>query len=245
MTFPPHAAAPLLASLAVAALAGCSSMEEGTEAENPRSPAPPPSSTARLEYRIDSLLSENRILRQQIDALAAENRSLTARAADLESHRAGSAPRPPKAPPAAGATVPPAPPAKAASPKAAPAKPAGAAGTYEEALAEYRARRFQEAAGQFEALLARGAGKDLEDNCWYWFGECRFAQGRHAEAATAFGKVFAYEGSEKGPDARYMLGSSWAALGDSVRARKEYARVVADYPGSPQARRAKEKLGRP
>ena len=42
------------------------------------------SPTAQLEYRIDSLQSENRRMKEQVNAMAAENRSLTAKNAELE-----------------------------------------------------------------------------------------------------------------------------------------------------------------
>jgi tol-pal system protein YbgF len=225
-------------------------MEEASDSPDRKEPAVAPATTARLDYRIDSLLNENRMLRQQIDALAAENRSLTARGADLEMRLAEAAGGTPKGPtgavktPLPATTTParPSPPPPAVSPR--PPAPASGSVTYDGALAEYRARRYSSAVAQFDALLAKGPGKDLEDNCWYWIGESQFALGKYTDAAAAFERVFGYSGSEKGADARYMLASSYAALGDTARAKEEYHRVITDYPSSPHARRAKEKLGR-
>lgn len=238
----------LLCAASLAA-AGCSSMEDSTETQARTETASLPVPTTRLDYRVDSLLNENRMLRQQIDALAAENRSLTARAADLEFRLAEAAGGTPKGPvgtvktpvpatttPSRPAPTPPPPSPRTTTPSTPP--------TYEGALVEYRARRYSTAVTQFEALLQKGPGKGLEDNCWYWIGESQFALGKYAEAAAAFEKVFAFGESEKGPDARYMLASSHAALGDTARARAEFNRLIADHPSSPQARRAKERLGR-
>ena len=45
---------------------------------------PAVSSTAMLEYRVDSLSNENRQLKDQVEAVVTENRKLTARNAELE-----------------------------------------------------------------------------------------------------------------------------------------------------------------
>ena len=64
------------------AMVGCGSAEQAMDEEfgtvSQGSPA------AQLEYRIDSLMSENRKLRDQVEAVTGENRRLTARTAELE-----------------------------------------------------------------------------------------------------------------------------------------------------------------
>ena len=67
---------------------GCGPAEEFTEEEGGGSEdwesTPTVTEEAKLEYRVDSLMSENRRMRDQVDAASAENRGLRARVAELE-----------------------------------------------------------------------------------------------------------------------------------------------------------------
>lgn len=200
---------------------GCGSMEETTE-EEPGTwtvPAPEPPQTAVLEYRIDSLMTENRLLRQQIEAMAGETRSLIARNAELET-RLAEALAVPKTPP----------------------PPADMTAGYTAALARFRERKYEAAATQFLALLRGGIREDLADNCHYWIGECRYGMGSYAEALEDFQMVFNYARSEKKDDAQMMVGNCYLALRNPQAAGKAFASLLSAYPASPYAERAKEKL---
>ncbi|MEK7671246.1 MAG: hypothetical protein AAB344_03395, partial [Bacteroidota bacterium] len=76
-----------LTAIALAGLAlvssGCGTVQEGTT-EDDWTNTPPVSVTARLEYRIDSLLNENRKLQQQLETVTNENRNLSQRNTELE-----------------------------------------------------------------------------------------------------------------------------------------------------------------
>jgi tol-pal system protein YbgF len=212
---------PVILGLAVFAI-GCGEEEETTgEWETP------PESVAEStpEFKIDSLMSETRRLKDQNDALAAENRNLTARAADLET-RLNDAMKAPPAP----ATVAPAPVADVSS-------------AYESALSQFRSRNYQEAINQFQAILNSG-GSRLTDNCHYWIGESEYALRRYNEAIREFETVLGYSGSEKRPYAQLMIGNSYTAMGDRESARDAYNKVVSGYPASVMVEKAKEKLAR-
>jgi tol-pal system protein YbgF len=185
----------------------------------------PVSVTAKLEYRVDSLMNENRRMEQQVEALATENRNLTARAAELETKLAEAAAAPP--PPAM------------TSPST-----GDMTSGYSDALASYRRRDFSTAAQQFEGLLSGGIRDDLADNCHYWIGESYYGMRQYADAITHFQMVFNYAKSEKKDDAQLMIGNSYAAAGNTSSARDAYTSMVSSYPASPLVKKAQEKLAR-
>lgn len=208
---------------------GCGSMEETTD-EWTEPPAVSP--TARLEYRIDSLMNENRMMRQQIDAMAMENRSLTARAAELET-RLSEAEAAKTAPPM---TVTPS--------STTPSMSSGSSTGYDAALEEYRRKNFAGAAEQFEALLQGGVSENLKDNCHYWIGECMYGERKYSDAVSHFERVFDYVTSEKKDDAQYMIGNCYLAMGDKAKAKEEYGKVLSNYPTSEFVPKAQEKMSR-
>jgi len=184
----------------------------------------PVSTAARLEYRIDSLMNENRRLHQQAEALATENRNLTARSAELEARISE----------------------MAASPRMEPAVSAssGVASGYEGALSAYRSRNFAGAVEGFQALLDGNVRDDLADNCHYWIGESYYGLRKYREAIDHFTMVIGYKKSEKKDDAQLMLANALAATGDKVGARAAYNTLISSYPASPLVPKAKEKLAR-
>lgn len=198
---------------------GCGTVEETAEATDTWTQPTPVPQTAQLEYRVDSLISENRRLRQQVDAMAAETRSLTARNAELET-RLNEALTTPKAPP----------------------PPADMTAAYSNALAEYRRRNFSTAASQFTAMLKGGIREDMADNCHYWIGESYYGMGNYEGALEHLQMVFNYARSEKKDDAQMMIGNCHLAMRNSAAARSAFTNLVNNYPTSPYVARAQEKL---
>jgi TolA-binding protein len=179
-----------------------------------------------LEYRIDSLMNENRKLQQQLETVTAENRNLIARAAELQSRLSESmaAPRPTTTPSPAPSSISPSP------------------ARYEEALAKFRKRNFRGAIEDFTALLNAGIGADLADNCHYWIGESYFGMKKFNDAIQHFEVVLGMTGSDKADDAQFMIGNSYAQLGRRNEARQAFQRLLSDYPDSPLRARAQAKL---
>jgi len=204
---------------------GCGPSEEATEDE--WETTPPVSPTAQLEYRIDSLMNENRILKQQVDAMSTENRSLTARAAELEmrlNEQIAVAQQPPTPPPPAPGT--------------------NVSSGYDGALQEFRQRNYEQAALQFEGLLNSGIQEDLQDNCHYWVGESMYARKKYDEAVREFQLVIDFVKSEKKDDAQFMIGNCYLAMGDRAGAKDAYAKVVSGYPTSDLLQKAQDRLTR-
>lgn len=211
---------------AVMLTAGCGPSEEAMEDDWDTLPTVSP--TAQMEYRIDSLKNENRRLNDQVEALAAENRSLRARIAELETRLTE---------------------AMAAKPEPAP-KPVPVAtsgdtrAAYSAALDQFMSRNYTQAIAEFDALLNRGVGSDLVDNCHYWIGESQYALGNYSEAIRQFETVLTFPESAKKPYAQLMIGNSYGALGNSAAAREAYNTVINTYPTSALVTKAQEKLAR-
>jgi tol-pal system protein YbgF len=207
--------------LAIAGIAGCGSSEEAYY-EGESDQAPVVSEQAMMQYKIDSLMNENRRLQDQVDAVVAENRKLTAKTAELETKLAeAAAPPPPKAPAMTGG-----------SPTSA----------YNAALDMFNSRNYAGAMEQFQALLQSGEAGDLADNCQYWIGECYYGMGNYSDALRNFQMVLEYKRSGKIPYAVLMSGNCQSALGNRSAAVEAYQKVITDFPASPVAGKARAKL---
>ena len=200
---------------------GCGSSEQSVEEMEAAKASSP---TATLEYRIDSLSSENRRMKEQVNAMAAENRSLTAKNAELETKLNEAA------------TAAPAAVAPAAT------SPADATAEYSAALAAFRKHDFNTAIQGFESLINASVEETLADNCHYWLGESLYGQKKYSEAIKQFNEVLKFKKSEKKADAELMIGNSYAAMGQKDQAKKAYDKVANTYPS--QAKKAQEKLAR-
>jgi tol-pal system protein YbgF len=203
-------------------LYGCGAVPESTS--DTWGSNPPVSMTARLEYRVDSLMNENRRLQQQSEALATENRNLTARSAELET-RVNEMAAAPKMEPAVSTS-------------------SDVASGYEGAIAAFRKRDFADAIKKFDALLKGGVRDDLADNCHYWMGESYYGMRKYREAIDHFRMVVDYRKSDKKDDAQLMIGNASAAMGDKAGARDAYNTLISSYPVSPLIPKAKEKLAK-
>lgn len=115
-------------------------------------------------------------------------------------------------------------------------------GQYEQALAMYNNRNYQQALSKFDQLLEKNVENSLVDNCQYWKGECYYGMRDYNQAALEFQKVFVYDDSNKLDDAQLKLGLCYKMLGDIERARTEFNKVVNNYPDSEYISRAQTYL---
>lgn len=231
------------------AMVGCGSAQEAMDEEF--GPQPQVGTAAQLEFRLDSLMAENRKLRDQVEAVTAENRRLTARTAELETKVAEAMMAAQEVPPAAPE---PAPARPARAPRPAPAKapekaPQPVAATesnsaYDAALSLFNSRNYSGALEQFQSLLNSGSAGKLADNCKYWIGESYYGLGKYSDALSAFKTVLENKGFSKIPYALLMIGNCEAQLGNKDAAREAYTKVTSQYPTSPVAAKAQARLSR-
>ena len=80
-------------------------------------------------------------------------------------------------------------------------------------------------------------------NAQYWLGECYYAKKNHTKAAIEFHKVLEdYSTGAKVPSALYKLGLSLLELKSVQQAKKYLQELVDKYPGTQEAKLAKQKL---
>ncbi len=202
---------------------GCSSSEEAKKEVLP----PPPSVTEAMQKEMNDLKSQNESLKKQVAKLEQDNRTAVAKAAELETQLAELKD-------------------KAAAPPPVVQKPilANARENYKEALNLFRSRNYAEAASLFQSALDAGIMEKMQDNCYYWLGECAYGEKNYNEAIEHFQKVFTFKISEKKDDSQLMIGNSYLALGNKEKAKEAFERFIKKFPASPFIKRVKEKLGK-
>ncbi|MCH8928642.1 MAG: tetratricopeptide repeat protein [Candidatus Marinimicrobia bacterium] len=111
---------------------------------------------------------------------------------------------------------------------------------YDNALSDYRKRRFASAIKKFNALLAENNNNNLSDNAQYWIGECYYHMKLYSKAATGFGNVLNYKNSNKIDSAILMRGKAYKHLGRKSDAIAQFRTLVTNYPRSSYTKRARE-----
>ena len=116
---------------------------------------------------------------------------------------------------------------------------------YEEAMAKYRARQYQDAIDAFQVIVSQYPTHPLAVNAQYWTGDS-FYQLRAYRSAVDAQKflVETYPDSAKAPDALLNMGSAQLGLGDAASARQSWERLIATYPASRAAAKAGDRLKR-
>ncbi|CUS98161.1 TolA-binding protein, partial [Candidatus Kryptonium thompsonii] len=100
---------------------------------------------------------------------------------------------------------------------------------YNLALREFKNRRYKTSIAYFDTLLRSSVETNLKINVAYWLGENYFALKQYEKAIEYFNYV-AQTKSAKAPDALYMLGRCYAALGKIKEAKEYMSRVIKEYP---------------
>lgn len=116
---------------------------------------------------------------------------------------------------------------------------------YDQALAEFKARNYQNAQTIWAEFTQAFKDHELAPNAHFWQGECFYQMGDYARAVLAYQEVIArYPKSVKYRPALLKQGVSFIKLGKDKAGRLLLEDVVAKYPDTAEARRAKEFLGR-
>ena len=176
---------------------------------------------------------------------------LSQQIAESQPHAASSVPAGPGAAPAAALVAVPA----TGSGSGSVAAPGAAAGTaprgggitpsdlFAQATADYQRGRYDLARQGFEDYAEKFPRTDLSDDALYWAGECWSAQKKPREAIAAFDKLFrTYPQSDKAPAAHLKKGIAHLELGEKAQAMVELNFVVNQYPGSDEAKSARQRL---
>ena len=213
----------IVASIFLLCLIGCSGSEEAKK----EIPPPPPSATETMQKEMNDLKSKNESLKKQVAKLEQDNRTAIAKAAELETQLTELKEKAAAPPPIIQKPI-----------------PTNARGSYKEALNLFRSRNYAEAASLFQSALDAGIQEKMQDNCYYWLGECAYGEKKYDEAIEHFQKVFTFKISEKKDDSQLMIGNSYLALGNKEKAKEAFERFTKKFPASPFIKRVKEKLGK-
>jgi tol-pal system protein YbgF len=114
---------------------------------------------------------------------------------------------------------------------------------YDGALALFRAGKYDDAEVSFLKFLNFYPSHDYSDNAYYWIGESRFERKDLAGAVEAFVAVLEkYPEGNKVPDAMFKLGLTYVELGRAEEAKATLRELVATYPRSEPAQKARARL---
>ncbi|MBI1803326.1 MAG: tetratricopeptide repeat protein [Ignavibacteriae bacterium] len=222
-----------LAAVSGMLLMGCSSSEELHKI--PPAPAQP-SATEAMQKDLTTLRSENDSLRGVATRTEQDKRALAARVADLEMQLNDLKTKQPVAPPLEKKP-------EAVAEKRREIQPiTNPRESYGRAIEAFRAKQYADAASVLQGIIDAGAPDGMEDNCYYWLGECAFAQKNYKDAIEHFAHVFSYERSEKKDDAQIMTANAYYAMGDKKKAKEEYETLVKKFPASPFVKKAKQRI---
>lgn len=210
-------------------------------------------SNADLGARFDDLTREMQSLAGKLEDTNRRLAQLSQQIAEVQARAASTnvvsvpavAPGP-AAPPVAGGGL--APVNAGAGPAAPPASLARGGGIspadlFAQATADYQRGRYDLARQGFEDYAEKFPRTDLSDDALYWAGECWSAQKQPREAIAAYDKLFrTYPQSDKAPAAHLKKGLAHLDLGEKAQAMVELNYVVNQFPGSDEAKSARQRL---
>lgn len=114
---------------------------------------------------------------------------------------------------------------------------------YEEAWKSLEQKNYREAIARLNEFLRKHPRSEFADNAQYWIGESYYALKEFDRAILEFDAVRRkYPGGEKVPAALLKQGFAFAELGDKVDARLILQELIARYPETKEAVKAKEKV---
>jgi tol-pal system protein YbgF len=114
---------------------------------------------------------------------------------------------------------------------------------FAQATADYQRGRYDLARQGFEDYAEKFPRTDLSDDALYWAGECWAAQKKPREAIAAYDKLFrTYPQSDKAPAAHLKKGLAHLELSEKAQAMVELNYVVNQFPGSDEAKSARQRL---
>ncbi|MEC8645430.1 MAG: tetratricopeptide repeat protein [Candidatus Latescibacterota bacterium] len=113
---------------------------------------------------------------------------------------------------------------------------------YQNALAIYNQKQYEQAVAQFDRVLAAAPYGEWADNAQYWKGECYYGLGQFRQALTEFTKVFAFSKTEKADDAQLKVGRCYLALGEQDQAIAAFRKLLSEFSESEYVAVARKEL---
>jgi tol-pal system protein YbgF len=116
---------------------------------------------------------------------------------------------------------------------------------YDNAFSNYRINDYQGAIRGFDSFLKTYPKHPLAANAQYWIGESYFQLHDYRAAIEAQRRLLGtWPDSAKVPDALLIIGTAESTMGDSAAARRTFEDLIAKYPATDSAEKAKGRLAR-
>ncbi|HTY03022.1 MAG TPA: tol-pal system protein YbgF [Rhodocyclaceae bacterium] len=114
---------------------------------------------------------------------------------------------------------------------------------YESALGLFKAAKYRDAGVAFAAFIKMYPSSSLLPNAHYWMASSYYQMKEYDRAADGFGKVATtWPNDAKAPDALLAKSNALTEAGDAKGSKKTLEALLAQYPGSPAAQAAKQRL---
>jgi len=202
------------------------------------------SEIADFRARLDEIVAQSMATTDKIDQVNSRVDRLSQDVqAAREAQRRGAAASPPPsvpAPDAGGGAVPV--PVPVPTPGASGAAPNPNA-LYTSAYSDFSKGNYALAIQGFEEYAERFPEAELADNAMYWIGECHFSQGAFKTAIAAFDAMLdKYPKSDKAAAANLKKALAFVQLNQIGQGVEQLRYVAATYPGTDEARIAKDRL---
>ncbi len=115
---------------------------------------------------------------------------------------------------------------------------------YDAALDQFKRGDYNGAIASFQGFVKTYPRSLLASSAQYWVGNAQFARKDYRSAiATQRTLIQTWSDSPKVPDALLSIASSQSEMGDNASARKTLEELMAKYPQSEAAGKAKQRLG--
>jgi tol-pal system protein YbgF len=199
---------------------------------------------ADVGAKFDEMIREMQQLAGKLEDANRRLAQLSQQIAEAQSRLPGGPP-PTSGGPPTGSVVNIAPPGGGAPPPA-PATSRGGptpSDLFTQATADYQRGQYDLARQGFMEYVDTYPKTDLSDDALYWAGECYAAQKKPKDAIAAWDRLFAqYPQSDKSATAHLKKALAHLDLGEKAQAIVQLQFVVHEYPGSDEAKSARQRL---
>lgn len=114
---------------------------------------------------------------------------------------------------------------------------------YRRGLTLVRQGEYDRATQIFQEFLRAHPDSPLAPNAQYWIGECYYQRGQYSQAIVKLNDLRQqYPKSDRVPPALLKIGLTFLQMNNKRDARLFFQKVVNDFPSSPEAAQAREKL---
>ena len=115
--------------------------------------------------------------------------------------------------------------------------------TYQSALRDFNAARYDVAAGEFNDVIHYYPNDDLAGNANFYLGEISYRQQKYKDAIKSYTTVLEdFSGNPKAPAAQLHKGLSLIQLNQKEAGIHELRSLIQRYPQTPEALQARSKL---